>query len=127
MIYLEALAVVWAINYFGDIIYGCTITVYTDHSAVAQLLHDTSVAGHPGRDRTLAAARRKYYWPTMRTDVEKHFSQCLSCAKTNVTTCTAPILEYPLHDGLLMLLVSTSCSYHIAPKALSLHDSLSPQ
>ncbi len=39
---------------------------------VLRLLHDTPSAGHPGRDRTLAAARSKYYWPTMRIDVEKH-------------------------------------------------------
>ncbi len=61
---------------------------------VLQLLHDTPSAGHPGCDRTLAAARSKYYWPTMRIDVEKHISQCLSCAQTKGTTSTAPILEY---------------------------------
>ncbi len=66
---------------------------------VLQLLHDTPSAGHPGRDRTLAAARTKYYWPTMRVDIEKHVSQCVSCAQTKGTTKTAPILEYPLPDG----------------------------
>ncbi len=34
---LEALAVVWALKHFRDIIYGYPITVYTDHSAVTQL------------------------------------------------------------------------------------------
>ncbi len=66
---------------------------------VLRLLHDTPSAGHPGRDRTLAAARCKYYWPTMRIDVEKHISQCLSCAQTKCSTSTAPILEYPLPAG----------------------------
>ncbi len=56
-------------------------------------------AGHPGRDRTLASARNKYYWPTMSIDVEKHISQCLSCALTKGTASTAPILEYPLPAG----------------------------
>ncbi len=64
-----------------------------------QLLHDTPTAGHPGRDRTLAAARNKYYWPTMPIDVEKHISQCLFCAQTKGATSTAPILEYPLPAG----------------------------
>ncbi len=59
---------------------------------VLRLLHDAPSACHPGRDRTLAAARSKYYWPTMRIDVEKHISQCLSCAQTKGTTSTAPIL-----------------------------------
>ncbi len=66
---------------------------------VLQLLHDTPSAGHPGRDRTLAAARSRYYWPTMRIDVEKYISQCLSCAQTKGTTSTALILEYPLPAG----------------------------
>ncbi len=35
----------------------------------------------------------------MRIDVEKHISQCLSCAQTKGTTSTAPILEYPLPAG----------------------------
>ncbi len=66
---------------------------------VLQLLHDTPLASHLGRDRTLAAARSKYYWPIGRNDVEKHTSQCLSCAQTQGTTSTAPILEYPLPAG----------------------------
>ncbi len=66
---------------------------------VFQLLHDTPSACHPARDRTLAAARSKYYWPNMRIGVQKHISQCLSCAQTKGTTSTAPILEYPLQAG----------------------------
>ncbi len=61
-----------------------------------KLLHDAPSAGHPGRDKTLSMARAKYYWPTLRLDIEKHTAQCLSCAETKGTTKTAPILEYPL-------------------------------
>ncbi len=35
--HLEALAIVWALKHFRDIIYGYPITVYTDHSVVTQL------------------------------------------------------------------------------------------
>ncbi len=66
---------------------------------VLQLLHDAPSAGHHSRDRTLAVARSKYYWPTLRTDIEKYVSRCLSIAQTNGTTITAPILEYPLPVG----------------------------
>ncbi len=66
---------------------------------VLKLLHYNPEAGHPGRDRTLSMARAKYYWPTMRHDIEKHIAQCLSCAETKGTTTTAPILEYPLPVG----------------------------
>ena len=66
---------------------------------VLHLLHDTPQAGHPGRDKTLVMARRKYYWPRMRSDVISHVSHCLSCAQTKGTTHTAPILGYPTPDG----------------------------
>ncbi len=66
---------------------------------VLQLLHDAPSSGHLGHDRTLVAARSKYYWSTMRIDIEKHVSCCLSCAQTKGTTTTAPILEYPLPAG----------------------------
>ncbi len=73
--------------------------------------------------------RARYYWPTLRLDIEKHISQCLSCAETKVTTKTAPILKYPLpakpfdvigidllqlprsHQGSSYILV---CVYHIS-------------
>ncbi len=68
-----------------------------------KLLHDAPSAGHPGRDKTLSMALAKYYWPTLRLDIEKHIAQCLSCAETKGTTKTAPILEYPLGIDLLQL------------------------
>ncbi len=64
-----------------------------------KLLHDAPSAGHPGRDKILSMARAKYYWPTLRLEIEKHIAQCLLCAETKGTTKTAPILEYPLLAG----------------------------
>ncbi len=43
--HLEALAVVWALKHFRDIIYGYPITVYTDHSAVTQLFSGKNLTG----------------------------------------------------------------------------------
>ncbi len=88
---------------------------------VLQLLHDAPSSGHPGRDRTLATARSKYNWPTMRIDIEKHVSCCLFYAQTKGTTTTAPILEYSLPAGpfdvigldLLQLPRSSQCSGYI--------------
>ncbi len=68
----------------------------TEVKTALKLVHDMPQGGHPGRDRTLSAARRKYYWPTMRVDVEKYVAQCSSCAQAKGSTKTAPILEYPL-------------------------------
>ena len=66
---------------------------------VLQLVHDSPQSGHPGRDKTLAQARSKYYWPKMRLDIITHVSQCRSCACVKGTTSTAPILEYPTPAG----------------------------
>ncbi len=63
---------------------------------VLQLLHGVPHARHPCRDKCLAAARREYYWPTMRRFV----AQCLSCAQHKGNTHSpAPILEYPTRDS----------------------------
>ncbi len=37
--HLEALAVVWALQHFRDIIFGYPVTVYMDHITVTQLFH----------------------------------------------------------------------------------------
>ncbi len=56
-------------------------------------------AGHPGREQTLQAARKSYYWPTMRTDIENYVARCISCAKhKGAVKGPAPILEYPLPE-----------------------------
>ncbi len=63
---------------------------------VLQLVHDHPTAGHPGRDKTLAAIRRAYYWPRMRVDVLDYVARCVSYAKhKGVTSGPVPILGYP--------------------------------
>ncbi len=57
---------------------------------VLKLIHDMPTAGHPGRDRTLAAARRVYYWSTVFADIKRYMVQCISCAKHNGTTKGPP-------------------------------------
>ena len=46
---LEALAVVWAIQYFHAYLYGHQVTVITDHSAVKAILHTPSPNGKHAR------------------------------------------------------------------------------
>lgn len=41
--------------------------------------HDSEHSGHPGRDETLRAIRRKYFWDTMRRDVTRYVKQCAIC------------------------------------------------
>ncbi len=67
--------------------------------AVLNLLHDMVVTGHPGRERTLAAARAVHFWPTMRVDTDAYVERCVKCAEHKGTVPRpAPILEYPPPD-----------------------------
>lgn len=71
----------------------------TFRNVVLKLVHDVPQAGHPGRDKCLAAAHRQYYWPNMRFDTERHISQCLSSQNKGVTHKPDPVLEYLSPDG----------------------------
>ena len=63
---------------------------------ILRLVHDEVIAGHPGKERTLHAARRRFYWPRMRVDTEAYVSSCVKCAQHKGTgPRPAPILEYP--------------------------------
>ncbi len=49
VIHLEALAVVWALQHFRDIIFGYLVTVHIDHIAVTQLFHGKNLTGSLAR------------------------------------------------------------------------------
>ncbi len=63
---------------------------------VLYLTHDATVAGHPGRARTLTALRTQYFWPTMKIDAQKHVDQCVKSAQyKGVPSGPAPIQQCP--------------------------------
>ncbi len=69
-------------------------------SQVLSLIHDVPVAGYPGREKTLATARRKYYWPTLRVNVKSHVAQRLSCTQHKGTLKgPPPMLQYLLPES----------------------------
>ncbi len=47
--HLEALAVVWALQHFRDIIFGYPVIVYTDYTAIIQLFHGKYLTGRLAR------------------------------------------------------------------------------
>ncbi len=67
---------------------------------VLRLVHDVPISGRPGRDKTLAIIRKRYYWPKLRIDVESHVARCITCAQhKGVVKGPASILQYPLPEA----------------------------
>ncbi len=64
---------------------------------ILHLIHDDILAGHPGREHTLIAARKKFFWPTMKIDITDHVLKCVQCAQHKGKP--APILQYPPPAG----------------------------
>ena len=48
---------------------------------VMSLSHDTTSAGHPGRDRTYFQLSRRYYWPKMSQHVTRYVKACRTCQR----------------------------------------------
>ncbi|CEL59125.1 hypothetical protein RSOLAG1IB_12258 [Rhizoctonia solani AG-1 IB] len=46
-----------------------------------QIFHDSPLAGHPGRQRTLELLSRSYYWPGIRANVYIHVDSCETCQR----------------------------------------------
>ena len=41
--------------------------------------HNDPIAGHPGRDETIQAMKRKYWWPNMNQWIESYVKGCAPC------------------------------------------------
>ena len=42
-------------------------------------LHARGLAGHFGRDKTIALVEDRFYWPSLKKDVARIVSQCRTC------------------------------------------------
>lgn len=49
---------------------------------VLRQAHDSPLAGHPGRDKTLSNLNRFFYWPGMSTSAESYVKTCDLCQRS---------------------------------------------
>ncbi|QRW23803.1 Retrotransposable element Tf2 protein [Rhizoctonia solani] len=81
--------------YQGRIVVPDVGTLRTD---LLRIFHDSPLAGHPGRQRTLELISRNYYWPGIRADTYWHVDSCKTCQrirKPKYTSIPPQPLELP--------------------------------
>ncbi|KAF8750267.1 hypothetical protein RHS01_09459 [Rhizoctonia solani] len=64
--------------YQGRIVVPDVGTLRTD---LLRIFHDSPLAGHPGRQRTLELVSRNYYWPGICADTYWHVDSCETCQR----------------------------------------------
>ena len=50
-------------------------------SPIFKQLHNSHIAGHMGREKTLLSVRCRFYWPGMSADIRRWCKQCDACAR----------------------------------------------
>ena len=52
---------------------------------ILELNHDDPLAGHFGKDKTIELVSRKYYWPSMKSDIARYVEGCDVCMSSKAT------------------------------------------
>ena len=47
-------------------------------------IHQAPYSGHPGYQKTIATARKQYFWPGMKRDMVEYISRCMKCQQVKV-------------------------------------------
>ena len=55
-----------------------------DLRVVMDEIHQAPCSGHPGYQKTIAIARKQYFWPAMKKDMDEYISRCMKCQQVKV-------------------------------------------
>ena len=66
------------------------------HLDIVKLHHDTPIAGHSGREKTLELVQRSYTWPRMSTFIKEYTNQCERCTRMKPSNLAPPGKLHPL-------------------------------
>ena len=47
-------------------------------------IHQAPYSGHPGYHKTIATARKQYFWLGMKKDMAEYISRCMKCQQVKV-------------------------------------------
>ena len=47
-------------------------------------IHQAPYSGHPGYQKTIATARKQYFWPQIKKDMDEYISRCMKCQQVKV-------------------------------------------
>ena len=47
-------------------------------------IHQAPYSCHPGYQKTIATARKQYFWPRMKNDMDEYISRCMKCQPVKV-------------------------------------------
>ena len=74
---------------------------------ILTLEHHATVAAHPGMNRMYYAMRRRYYWPSMVTDIYNTITKCTTYAQNRLSLRrhTSPLTLFPASEPLTDLSV----------------------
>ena len=67
--------------------------------------HQAPYSGHPRYQKTIATARKQYFWPGMKKDMVEYISRCMKCQQVKV--------EHQHPTGLLQPLPVPECKWKV--------------